>query len=57
MKKSDNKFEWTEEADAAFSQLKKSAFHTTSAGHTKIKRSITIIHRCYTLGGEHGVSS
>jgi hypothetical protein len=35
MKKSDDKFEWTEEADTAFAQLKKSAFHTSGVGRTK----------------------
>jgi hypothetical protein len=56
MKKSDKKFEWTEEADSVFT-AKKSAFHTTSAGRTKGKRAIITIQRSYTLGGEHGVSS
>jgi hypothetical protein len=35
MKKSDDKFEWTEEADVAFAQLKKSALHTSGVGRTK----------------------
>jgi hypothetical protein len=35
MKKSDDKFEWTEEADAAIAQLKKSALHATGVGRTK----------------------
>jgi hypothetical protein len=55
MKKSDKKFEWTEEADAAFAQLK-SALHTTSVGRTKRKGATTTVHHCYTRGGEHGFS-
>jgi hypothetical protein len=38
MKKSDNKFEWTEEADAAFAQLKKCIPHHKCWSHQK-KRS------------------
>jgi hypothetical protein len=58
MKKSDDKFEWTEEADAAFAQLKKkSAIHATSAGHTKRKRATTTLHRRNPSGGEYSTSS
>jgi hypothetical protein len=56
MKKSDKKFEWTEEANTAFSQLK-IALHTTSVGRTKRKGAITTIHRRNTSGGENGASS
>jgi hypothetical protein len=34
MKKSDKKLEWTEEADRAFSDLKKELFRTTCVGRT-----------------------
>jgi hypothetical protein len=57
MKKSDNKFEWTEEADTAFAQLKKSAFHTTGVGRTKGKVAITTIYCSNTSSDEHSVSS
>jgi hypothetical protein len=43
MKKSDKKFEWTEEADTAFAQLKK-CFYTTSAGRTQGEGAATTIH-------------
>jgi hypothetical protein len=44
MKKSDKKFEWTEEADAAFSQLKKCFPHHQCWSHQKKKN-----HYYYTL--------
>jgi hypothetical protein len=44
MKRSDKKFEWTEEADAAFSQLKKCFLHHQCWSHQK-KES----HYYYTL--------
>jgi hypothetical protein len=44
MKKSDYKFEWTEEADVAFTQLKKCSPHLRCWSHQR-KRS----HYCYTL--------
>jgi hypothetical protein len=57
MKKSNDKFEWTEEADTAFAQLKKSAFHTTGVGRTKIKGATTTIYCSHTSSGEHSISS
>jgi hypothetical protein len=55
MKKSDKQFEWTEEADAAFSQLKK-VLSTPPVLVAPKKRAITTIHRRYIPGGKHGVS-
>jgi hypothetical protein len=43
MKKSDKKFEWIEEADASFSQLKKCFPHHQCWSHQKKKN-----HCCYT---------
>jgi hypothetical protein len=56
MKKSDKQFEWIEEADAAFSLLKK-VLSTLPVLVAPKKRAITTIHCCYIPGGEHGVSS
>jgi hypothetical protein len=56
MKKLDDKFEWTKEADIAFAQLK-SALHTTSVGHTKGKRVATTIFRSHTSSGKHDIGS
>jgi hypothetical protein len=56
MKKSDDKFEWTEEADIAFAQLK-SAFHTAGVGRTKGKRAIITLYCSNTLGGKHSLGS
>jgi hypothetical protein len=53
IKKSDKKFEWTEEADAA----NKSALHTASVGRTQGKGTIITEHRRHASGGKHGVSS
>jgi hypothetical protein len=52
MKKSNNKFEWTKEADAA----EKSAFHTTSAGRTQRKGTVITIYCRHASGGKHGAS-
>jgi hypothetical protein len=57
MKKSDDKFEWTAEADAAFAQLKKSALHATSAGRTKRKGATTTLHCRNSSGGKYSISS
>jgi hypothetical protein len=57
MKKSDDKFEWTEESDTAFAQLKKSAFHTAGFGRTKGKGAITTIYCSNISSGEHCISS
>jgi hypothetical protein len=56
MKKSDDKFEWTEEVDIALAQLK-SAFHTTGVGRTKRKGATTTIYCSHTSSGEHSISS
>jgi hypothetical protein len=37
--------------------IEKSAFHATSAGRTKRKRTTTIVHRRNPLGGEYSISS
>jgi hypothetical protein len=57
MKKSDDKFEWIEEADTAFAQTKKSALHTTSVGRTKGKRAATTVYRSHISCGKHSISS
>jgi hypothetical protein len=57
MKKLDDKFEWIEEADIAFAQLKKSAFHTTGVGRTKGKGATTTIYCSNTSSGEHCIGS
>jgi hypothetical protein len=57
MKKSEDKFEWIEEADTTFAQLKKSAFHTTGVGRTERKRATITIYRSHTSSGKHGTSS
>jgi hypothetical protein len=56
MKKSDDKFEWTEEADVAFAQLKKCSPHRRCWSHQQ-KRTITIIHCSNTSSGEYSTSS
>jgi hypothetical protein len=55
MKKSDKKFEWTEEVDAAFSQLKKCFPHHQCWSHQK-KGSHNTIHHRHTPGGKQCVS-
>jgi hypothetical protein len=57
MKELDNKFEWTEEADIAFGQLKKSAFHTAGVGRTKGKRAIITLYCSNASCGEHSIRS
>jgi hypothetical protein len=54
MKKSDDKFEWTEEADVAFAQLKKVL---GGVGRTKGKRTTTIIHCSNISSGKYSISS
>jgi hypothetical protein len=56
-KKSDDKFEWIEEADTAFAHLKKSVIHATSAGRTKRLRATTTLHRRNPSGCEYSTSS
>jgi hypothetical protein len=53
IKKSDKKFEWTEEADAA----NKSSLHTASVGRTQGKGTIITEHCRHASGGKYGVSS
>jgi hypothetical protein len=57
IKKSDDKFEWTEEAEAAFAQLKKVLSTPLVLVAPKEKRTTTIIHRRNPSGGEHSISS
>jgi hypothetical protein len=57
MKKSDDKFEWTEEADTAFVQLKKVLSTPLVLVTPKEKRATTTIYRSHTSSGMHGISS
>jgi hypothetical protein len=57
MKKSDKKFEWTEEADAAFAQLKKVLSTPQLVGRTEGKGTIINVYRHHASGSTHGVSS
>jgi hypothetical protein len=56
MKKSDDKFEWIEEADTAFVQLKK-VLSTPLVLVAPKKRATTTIYRSHTSSGKHGTSS
>jgi hypothetical protein len=49
MKKSDDKFEWTEEADTAFVQLKKVLSTPPVLVAPKEKRATTTIYRSHAL--------
>jgi hypothetical protein len=55
MKKSDDKFEWTAEADAAFAQLKK-VLSTPPVLVTPKKRATTTLHRRNPSRGEYSIS-
>jgi hypothetical protein len=55
MKKSEDKFECTEEADIAFAQLKKN--HAAGVGRTKGKGAIITLYRSNTSGGKHSPGS
>jgi hypothetical protein len=57
MKKSDDKFEWTEEADVAFVQLKKVLSTPPVLVTPKEKRTTTIIHCSNTSSGEYSIGS
>jgi hypothetical protein len=57
MKKSDDKFEWTEEADVAFAQLKKVLSTPLVLVAPKEKRTTTIIHCSNTSSGKYSISS
>jgi hypothetical protein len=57
MKKSDDKFEWTEEADVAFAQLKKVLSTPPVLVAPKEKRNTIIIHCSNTPSGKYSTSS
>jgi hypothetical protein len=57
MKKLDDKFEWTEEADIAFAQLKKVLSTPLVLVAPKEKRATNTIYRSHTSSGKHGTSS
>jgi hypothetical protein len=57
MKKSDDKFEWTEEADVAFTQLKKVLSTPPVLVAPKEKRTTTTIHYSNTSSGEYSIGS
>jgi hypothetical protein len=57
MKKLDDKFEWTEEADIAFAQLKKVLSTPPVLVAPKEKRAATTIYCSHTSSGKHGISS
>jgi hypothetical protein len=57
MKKSDDKFEWTEEADVAFTQLKKVLSTPPVLVAPKEKRTTTIIYCSNTSSGKYSISS
>jgi hypothetical protein len=57
MKKSDDKFEWTEEADIAFAQLKKVLSTPPVLVAPKEKRAIVTLYCSNASGGEHSISS
>jgi hypothetical protein len=57
MKKLDDKFEWTEEADVAFAQLKKVPSTPPVLVAPKKKRTTIIIHCSNTPSGKYSTSS
>jgi hypothetical protein len=57
MKKSDDKFKGTEEADVAFVQLKKVLFTPPVLVAPKEKRTTTTIHCSNTSSGEYSIGS
>jgi hypothetical protein len=57
MKKSDDKFEWTEEADVAFTQLKKVLFIPPVLVAPNKKGVTTTLHRSNTSSGEYSIGS
>jgi hypothetical protein len=56
MKKLDNKFEWTEEADVAFAQLKK-VLCTPPVLVAPKEKTTTTIHCSNTSSGEYNTGS
>jgi hypothetical protein len=57
MKKSDDKFEWTEEVDVAFVQLKIVLSTPPVLVAPKEKRTTTTIHCSNTSSGEYSIGS
>jgi hypothetical protein len=57
MKKLDDKFEWTDEADVAFAQLKKVLSTPPVLVAPKKKRVATTIHCSNTASGEYSIGS
>jgi hypothetical protein len=57
MKKSDDKFEWSEEADTAFVQLKKVFSTPLVLVAPKEKRATTAIYHSHPSSGKHGIGS
>jgi hypothetical protein len=57
MRKSDDKFEWTEEADIAFAQLKKVLSTPPVLVTPKEKRAIITLYCSNTSGGKHSLGS
>jgi hypothetical protein len=57
MKKSDDKFEWTEEADIAFAQLKKVISTPPVLVAPKEKRTTTTIHYINASSSEYSTGS
>jgi hypothetical protein len=56
MKKSDKKFEWTEEADQTFAHLKK-VLSTPPVLVEPNEKTIATIHCSHTSGGKHDTHS
>jgi hypothetical protein len=57
MKKSDDKFEWTEEADVAFTQLKKVLSTPPVLVAPNKNRATTTVHHSNTSSGEYTIDS
>jgi hypothetical protein len=57
MKKSDDKFEWTEDVDVTFTQLKKVLSTPLVLVAPKKKRTTTTIHCSNTSSGEYSIGS
>jgi hypothetical protein len=57
IKKLDDKFEWIEEADTAFAQLKKVLSTPPVLVAPKEKRAATTVYYIHTSSGKHSISS
>jgi hypothetical protein len=57
MKKSDDKFEWIEEVDTAFAQLKKVLSTPPVLVEPKEKRAATTVYCSHTSSGKNSISS